>query len=120
MPNTYTINATGKKLGRVASEAAKALMGKTRVDYTPNRPPLVTVVIDNASELDLSEKKRGQLVYKRYSGYPSGQRIERLGDLMKRRSAIAALRKTIERMLPRNTLRKGRMKHLVIREGKKA
>lgn len=115
--DTCTINASGEKLGRVASAAAKALMGKTNVNYTPNQPLLIKVVIDNAHELNLSEKKRMQHVYKRYSGYPGGQHIERLDDLITRRGIETALRKTIERMLPRNTLRKGRMKRLVINEG---
>lgn len=114
--NTYIINASGKKLGRIASEAAKVLMGKTEVDYTPNRPSVMPVVIDHASELDISEKKRMQRVYKRYSGYPGGQKIETLGRLSARRGIEVALRKTIERMLPRNTLRKGRMKRLTIKK----
>ena len=114
MSDTYTINASGKKMGRIASEAAKALMGKMRVDYTPNKPSKVKVVISNANELDLSEKKRLQHTYQRYTGYPGGQRTERLGEVIQKRGIESALRKTIERMLPRNTLRKDRMKHLTI------
>lgn len=114
--DTCTINASGGKLGRVASAASKALMGKTKANYTPNRPLFIKVVIDNAHELNLSQKKRMQHVYKRYSGYPGGQRIERLDDLITRRGIEVALRKTIERMLPKNTLRKERMKRLVINE----
>lgn len=114
MDKTYTIDASGKKLGRVASAAAKALMGKTRVDYTPNKLSKVKVLISNAGQLDISEKKREQHLYKRYTGHPGGQRIERLGELMNRSGIEAALKKTIERMLPRNSMRKDRMKHLSI------
>ena len=111
----HLIDATGKKFGRIASEAAKALIGKTRVDYTPNILSKVVVEISNANELDIPEIKRRDIVYKRYSGFPGGQRVENLGALMDRRGVAIALRKTIEGMLPKNSMRKDRMKHLVIK-----
>lgn len=116
MTKTYTINAEGKKFGRVASEAAKALMGKTSPDYTPNKPAGVAVEITNAGALDIAPIKQSDIIYKRYSGYPGGQTEETLGKLMGRRGVSVALRKSIERMLPRNSMRKDRMKHLSIKE----
>lgn len=116
MIKTYTINASGKKFGRVASEAAKALMGKNRADYTPNKPAGVSVEITNAGALDIPAIKRADIVYKRYSGYPGGQAVETLAALVGRRGVAIALRKTVERMLPRNSMRKDRMKHLAIKE----
>ncbi len=112
--NTYTIDASGKKFGRVASEAAKVLMGKTTPHYVPNKFTGMQVKITNAGSLDISGRKLVDIEYKRYSGYPSGQRVELLGKLIERRGIEVALRKTIERMLPRNTLRNIRMKHLII------
>ncbi len=116
MTKTYSINASGKKFGRVASEAAKALMGKMRSDYTPNKPSDVFVEITNAGNLDIAPIKKSDVIYKRYSGYPGGQREESLGALLPRRGISIALRKTIERMLPRNSMRTDRMKHLSIKE----
>ncbi len=46
--DTFTIDATGKKIGRIASEAAFALMGKNRTDYLPNAFPTVAVTITGA------------------------------------------------------------------------
>ena len=65
--------------------------------------------------LDIPEIKKRDIVYKRYSGFPGGQRVENLGSLMDRRGVAIALRKTIEGMLPKNSMRKDRMKHLIIK-----
>lgn len=116
MTKTYTIDASGKKFGRIASEASKALMGKMRADYTPNVPSGVSVEIKNAGNLNIPVIKKSDIIYKRYSGYPGGQRQETLGALIPRRGISIALRKTIERMLPKNSMRKDRMKHLSIKE----
>lgn len=113
---TYTINAAGKSLGRVASEAAKALMGKTSPDYTPNRFSDVAVTISNASKLHIREAKRLAHEYQNYSGYPGGQRREKLQNLTARKGYGAALRIAVTRMLPRNTLRTPRLKNLTITE----
>jgi len=51
MRTTYTINAENKKLGRIASEAAKVLMGKNSVSYQPNIVTDVEVHITNASKM---------------------------------------------------------------------
>ncbi|MBI2048441.1 MAG: uL13 family ribosomal protein [Parcubacteria group bacterium] len=116
MTPTHTINASGKKFGRVASEAAKALMGKNRADYTPNKQTDVRVEITNAAQLEIAEIKRSDIIYKRYSGYPGGQREETLGALSARRGIATALKKTIGGMLPKNTMWKGRMKRLSVKE----
>ena len=112
--DTYTIDAAGKTLGRVASEAAKALMGKTRADYTPNKDSKVKVVVNNAGKLFTTEKKRLQKVYTTYSGYPGGLKKETLGNLNARKGPGEAVRRAVERMLPRNTMRVSRMKNLTV------
>ena len=110
----YTIDAQGKALGRVASEAAKALMGKMSPSYTPHIPSGVKVIITNAAKLLRTERKDGGKVYSTYTGYPGGLRKERLGDLKTRKGHGEPLRRAIERMLPRNQLRTGRMKNLIV------
>ena len=112
----FVIDAAGKSLGRVASEAAKALMGKTSADYTPNVLSEVSVVITNASKLYMRDLKKTQKSYQTYSGYPSGQRKESYSALSTRRGAGEPLRRAIQRMLPRNTFRTARMKKLSIKD----
>lgn len=113
---TYTINASGRTLGRVASEAAKALMGKTDADFTPHVRSDVKVTIENAGKLRMSEKKRRRKVYTRYSGYPGGLKTESLAQLLSRRGRAEAIRRAVKGMLPRNTMLVARLKNLSITE----
>ncbi len=110
----YAIDAAGKTLGRVASEAAKALMGKTLANYTPHMRSEVRVKIVNAGKLSMRSRKRSSKTYTTYSGYPSGRKVETYTALSSRRGADMPLRRAIRRMLPRNTFLKARMKQLEI------
>ncbi|RJQ34357.1 50S ribosomal protein L13 [Candidatus Parcubacteria bacterium] len=113
---TVTIDAAGRSLGRVASEAAKALMGKAHADYTPHIRSDVKVTIENAGKLRTTEKKRLQKTYTTYSGYPGGLKKESLGNLMTRKGNREAIRRAIKGMLPRNTMLVARLKNLKISE----
>jgi large subunit ribosomal protein L13 len=64
----YTIDATGQSLGRVASEAAKVLMGKDEPDFERHIQASKTVSVVNASKLIISEKKKDQKEYITFSG----------------------------------------------------
>lgn len=110
----YTIDAQGKALGRVASEAAKALMGKTSPSYTPHLPSGVKVIIANASKLLRTDRKDSGKVYSTYSGYPGGMKKETLRSFKERTGHAEPLRRAVMRMLPKNRLRPGRMKNLTI------
>ncbi len=111
----HHIDATGKRLGIVATEAAKVLLGKTEPDFAKHLVAPVTVTITNASKLDISEKKKTE-VYQTYSGYPGGLRNETLDHLGKRRGYAEVLRRTIGGMLPGNKLKKPMLKNLIITE----
>jgi len=110
----YTIDAAGKSLGRVAAEAAKALMGKTSADYTPHIRSDVKVKVLNISKLSMRDKKSIQKTYVTYTGYPGGLKKEKYADLATRRGGAEPLRRAVRRMLPRNTFLTARMKNLTI------
>lgn len=112
----HIIDAKGKRLGRIATLAASFLIGKDSPALTKNIPAVVIVKIENASHMDISDKKRSQEEYQTYSGYPGGQKREKLGVLANRRGYAEILRRTISGMLPKNRLRDVRMKNLVISE----
>lgn len=111
----YIIDATGKKLGRVASEAAAILRGKHDTGFAPNNVSLDTVVIEHASKIDLSER-RLQETYTTYSGYPGGLTHETRGHLLSRRGMKEVVMRTVRGMLPRNKLRNEMLKKLAIKE----
>jgi len=111
---THTIDASGKSLGRVASEAAQALMGKMSPDYTRNIFSDVKVTVTNASKINMRERKQLQKTYTTYSGFPGGLKKENVLMLSARKGYEEVVRRAIERMLPRNTMRTPRMKNLSI------
>ncbi len=112
---THTIDATSRTLGRVASEAAGVLLGKSSVHFVKNAILPVTVVIENADKLHITERRAKGKVYTRYTGYPGGLRKTRMDELMEKKGIEEVLRKTVDGMLPRNKLRKERMKRLVVK-----
>ena len=114
MTTDYTIDAAGQKLGRIASQAAKTLMGKVSASYTPHIDSRLSVHVINVSKLFITEKKRLNKMYTTYSGHPGGLKREMLGALIARKGIGEALKRAIERMLPRNATRKARMKRLTI------
>lgn len=111
----YTIDAAGKRLGKVATEAATVLMGKDRTDFAKHTVAPVTVKIENASKLDVPEKKKGE-IYQSYSGYPGGRKTETLEHLGKRLGYSEVVRRTVKGMLPKNKLQAVLMKQLIVTE----
>src|SRR4051812_17421678 len=103
-----TIDAADKTLGRVASAAAKALLGKHSADFAKNVVVQDGVTIINASRVRVSGAKKLQKEYVRYSGYPGGQKIENYAMLTARKGEKEAIRKAVLGMLPKNKLQKPR------------
>lgn len=116
MNSVHTIDAEGKSLGRVASEAATLLMGKNTAAFERHVPSKSTVTILNASKLKVSEKQLAEKVYDRFSGYPSGRKEETMAQLLARKGYHAILEHAIRGMLPGNRLRTGTLKRLSIKE----
>lgn len=112
----YTIDAQGKKIGRVASEAAAKLMGKSSVSFAKNKVVEQPVEIINASKADMSAKKKTDDKYVTYTGYRGGLNTESLGELIERRGMTEVFVRAITRMLPDNKLREPRLKNLTIKE----
>jgi large subunit ribosomal protein L13 len=112
----YTIDASGRTLGRVASDAAHALLGKRSAHFVKNEVLPIEVVITNAKKLSLTAKRIAGGSYKRYTGYPGGQRIMSMKEMLEKKGIQEVLRKTVDGMIPRNKLRKERMMRLTIQD----
>ena len=110
---THTIDATGRRLGTVATEAATVLMGKDQPDFERHLVTPVTVTIENASKLDIPWKKKDE-IYQSYSGYPGGRKTETLIHLAKRRGYSEVVRRTVKGMLPKNKLQSRMMQNLIV------
>jgi len=112
---TYTIDAKGRPLGRVATEVALSLMGKKKAGYVPNAVPTIKVEVVNADHLEISDKKKREKIYVRYSGYPGGQKQETMAQVLAKHGSPEVLRRAVYNMLPGNKLRNERMKNLSIK-----
>lgn len=111
----YKIDAAGKRLGKIATEAARLLMGKNSPDFTKHQVADVKVVIENTGQLDLTEKRKKE-IYQTYSGYPGGRKEETLEHLAERRGMPEVVRRTVKGMLPKNKLQNLMMKNLEVTE----
>lgn len=111
-----TIDAENKTLGRVASAAAKILMGKHTSRFAKNAVAGEEVEITNASKIALSGNKAKDKKYIRYSGYPGGKKEETYAMLVMRRGKGEAIRRAVMGMLPKNKLQARRIKLLTIKE----
>ncbi len=110
---TYTIDATGKILGRLASEIAILLQGKHKPNYLPYKDTGDFVVVKNIRQIKLTGKKIEQKKYYRHSTYMGGLKETSLKKLLVQDPG-EILRKAISGMLPKNKLRKIRIKRLKI------
>jgi large subunit ribosomal protein L13 len=116
MTNTYTIDATDKTFGHVASAAAKALMGKNTPDYVANKAADVRVYITNASKTKMSIRRMSETLHERYSGYPGGFRKSTNAEIVNKKGWQGLYELAVTGMLPANKLRPLMMKRLTITE----
>lgn len=112
----HTIDATGKKLGRIATEAATLLMGKNTPDFEKHVLSSNVVEIVNAGALSISDKKRRDEVYKSYSGYPGGLKIKSMTQVIEKKGHSELVRIAVKGMLPKNKLQSRMMKQLIVTE----
>jgi len=107
------IDATGKSIGRLASDIARILQGKNRPTYAPNKDEGDFVEVRNAAKVKITGRKLEQKTYYRYSGYPGGMSKVKLQTVMDRNPG-EALKRAVKNMLPKNRLQKDRLKRLKV------
>ena len=108
---THTIDATGKVLGRLATEIVILLRGKHKPDFVPYKNMGDIVIIKNVEKIKITGKKMEQKKYYRYSGYPGGLKEIPLKRLFKEKPE-EVLKKAVYGMLPKNKLRDQQIKKL--------
>ena len=99
----HVIDANGVVLGRLATRAARLLMGKHRPTYTTFLDTGDHVVVVNAGRVKLTGRKDEQKLYRRHSGYEGGLREERAKDV-RARKPIRLVEEAVRGMLPKTTL----------------
>jgi len=110
------IDAEGKVLGRVASEAAKLLRGKHKPQYTPYLDCGDHVIIVNASKARVTGTKAETKKYYRHSGYPGGIKGTTYADMVAKHPTRAMFL-AVKGMLPHNRLGRKLIKHMRVYAG---
>lgn len=111
---THTIDATGKVLGRLATEIAVLLRSKHKPDFAPYKDMGDFVVVKNVDKIKVTGKKIEKKKYYRHSGYLGGLKEIPFKKLFEKNPA-EVLRKAVWGMLPNNKLRAQQIKRLKIK-----
>jgi large subunit ribosomal protein L13 len=112
----HFFDAEGKTLGRMASDIAELLMGKSKPYFVRNQDCGDFVVVVNAKKVAVSGKKEEQKVYVRHSMYPGGFKSETLRELRDRKPEDI-IKHAVKGMLPDNKLRATMLKRLHVAGG---
>lgn len=109
----HLLDAHDEILGRLATEVARLLIGKHKVSYLPHIDSGDYVVVINSRDVRVTGNKEDAKVYYRHSGYPGGLRLQKLSDL-REKDPNKIIIKAVYNMLPKNRLRRLRMRRLKI------
>jgi large subunit ribosomal protein L13 len=114
--NWLVVDATGKTLGRLATQIADTLRGKRKPEYTPHIDVGDFVIVVNAERISVSGNKRHEKRYYRHSGYPGGLRSRTLEEMLARRPE-EVIRLAVKGMLPRTRLGRAQLRKLKVYAG---
>ena len=109
----YLVDATDRSPGRIATEIARRLRGKHRVDYAPGVDLGDCVVVVNAAKVKITGNKEANKIYYRHSGYPGALKTRTLGEVMATRPQ-EVITMAVKGMLPRGPLGRRMMKRLKV------
>jgi large subunit ribosomal protein L13 len=112
----YLVDAQDVVLGRMATEVAKIIRGKNKAIFTPNMDTGDFVVVINADKVKLTGKRETLKTYVRHSGYPGGQKVTSLQEMMEKKPEFV-IQNAVKGMLPKNRLGRKLMKKLKVYAG---
>ena len=112
----YVVDADGMVLGRLATQVANMLRGKTKPIYTPHVDTGDYVIIINADKAILTGRKLDQKVYYHHSGFAGGLKETKYRNLMAEKPEFA-VRHAVEGMLPKGPLGRKMAKKLFVYAG---
>lgn len=99
----YVVDASGKTLGRLATELAARLRGKHKPEYTPHVDTGDFFIVLNVDQLKVTGNKTKDKIYYHHTGYPGGIKSESFEKLQARQPA-RVLELAVKGMLPKGPL----------------
>jgi large subunit ribosomal protein L13 len=112
----YLVDATGKTLGRLASELARRLRGKHKPVYTPHVDTGDYIIVVNAEKIAVTGKKLSDKKYHRFTGYIGNLKTETLSEALQRHPE-RVIEIAVKGMLPKNPLGRAMFKKLKVYRG---
>lgn len=112
----HVIDASGRILGKLATEVAWLLMGKHKSIYSRHLDTGDYVVVINAEKIRVSGNKAQQKLYYRHSGYAGGFKSTSLEEMLKNRPS-RVIEHAVKGMLPKNRLGAAMLKKLKVYAG---
>lgn len=109
----HLVDVKDQVLGRISTQIAELLMGKSKPYFVRNLDCGDYVVVINAKNVKTTGRKETLKKYYRYSGYPGGFKAEALQDLRRRRPT-EIIRHAVSGMLPQNRLKSRMLKRLLV------
>jgi len=110
------VDATGKTLGRLASEIARRLRGKHKPEFTPHVDTGDYVVVVNAGKLRVTGNKLNDKLYHSYTGFIGNIKSMSLSDMLKTHPE-RVVQIAVKGMLPRGPLGRAQFKKLKVFAG---
>ena len=112
----FLVDAENQTLGRLATQVASVLRGKTKPNFTPHLDTGDFVIIVNAEKIKVTGKKAEQKLYRRHSGRPGGMKVESFNALQSR-IPERIVEQAIKGMLPHNSLGRQLFRKLKVYKG---
>jgi len=112
----FVVDASGKALGRLASEIAARLRGKHKAIYAPHVDTGDFIIVVNAEKVTLSGKKLTDKIYYSHSGYPGGLKEKTAGKILADKPEYL-IRTAVAGMLPKNSLGRKMLRKLKVYSG---
>lgn len=115
-PEWLLVDAAGQGVGRLATQIANYLLGKHKPTFTPGVDMGDVVVVINASQLDISQKRLDEKNYYKHSNYPGGLKTITMRDQMKNHPD-RVITSAVWGMLPHNKMGRALLKRLKVYAG---
>ncbi len=112
----FVIDATGKTLGRMATEIARRLRGKHKAEYTPHVDTGDYIIVINAEKVHVTGNKQKDKMYHHHTGYPGGIKSINF-DKLRDKAPERIIESAVKGMLPKNPLGRAMFKKLKVYAG---
>lgn len=112
----FIVDASGKTLGRLATEIARRLRGKHKAEYTPHMDTGDYIVVINAKDVQVSGNKRTDKIYYHHTGFPGGIKSISFEKLIAKKPE-QVIEKAVKGMLPKGPLGRDMFRKLKVYAG---